>query len=78
MSKSRGTGHRPAALFEIGLNPEWVSLLRPPPNSTRVEDIDFNPDDFMARVNSDLVGKLVNIARSIGHFHTSILSRQIV
>ncbi|HVL59668.1 MAG TPA: methionine--tRNA ligase subunit beta, partial [Burkholderiaceae bacterium] len=34
----------------------------------RVEDVDFNPDDFVARVNSDLVGKLVNIASRCAGF----------
>ena len=43
-------------------NPEWLRYYIAAKLNARVEDIDFNPDDFIARVNSDLVGKYVNIA----------------
>src|SRR5881398_1319865 len=62
MSKSRGTGISPLRYIELGLNPEWVRYYLAAKLNANVEDLDFNPDDFMARVNSDLVGKYVNIA----------------
>ncbi|MDR3482550.1 MAG: methionine--tRNA ligase [Burkholderiaceae bacterium] len=67
MSKSRGTGISPLRYLDIGMNPEWLRYYIAAKLSAKVEDIDFNPDDFMARVNSDLVGKYINIAsRSAG------------
>jgi methionyl-tRNA synthetase len=67
MSKSRGTGISPLKYLELGLNPEWLRYYIAAKLNGRVEDIDFNPDDFLARVNSDLVGKYINIAsRSAG------------
>lgn len=67
MSKSRGTGIDPLRYLEVGLNPEHLRYYIAAKLSGRNEDIDFNPDDFVARVNSDLVGKYVNIAsRSAG------------
>ena len=67
MSKSRGTGISPLRYLEIGMNPEWLRYYIAAKLSDKVEDIDFNPDDFIARVNSDLIGKFVNIAsRSAG------------
>jgi methionyl-tRNA synthetase len=62
MSKSRGTGLDPLKYLSLGMNPEWLRYYLAAKLSGRNEDIDFNPDDFMARVNSDLVGKYVNIA----------------
>ncbi|HKC30962.1 MAG TPA: methionine--tRNA ligase [Burkholderiales bacterium] len=62
MSKSRGTGISPLRYLEIGMNPEWLRYYIAARLNANVEDLDFNPDDFMARVNSDLVGKYVNIA----------------
>jgi methionyl-tRNA synthetase len=67
MSKSRGTGISPLRYLELGLNPEWLRYYIAAKLNARVEDIDFNADDFVARVNSDLVGKYINIAsRSAG------------
>jgi methionyl-tRNA synthetase len=67
MSKSRGTGIDPLRYLAVGMNPEWLRYYIAAKLNASVEDIDFNPDDFMARVNSDLVGKYVNIAsRTIG------------
>ncbi|WP_350297042.1 methionine--tRNA ligase [Limnohabitans sp. Rim8] len=67
MSKSRGTGLDPLKYLSLGMNPEWLRYYLAAKLSARNEDIDFNADDFMARVNSDLVGKFVNIAsRSAG------------
>lgn len=62
MSKSRGTGIDPLKYLSLGMNPEWLRYYIAAKLNGRVEDVDFNPDDFVARVNSDLVGKYVNIA----------------
>ncbi len=70
MSKSRGTGLDPLKYLGLGMNPEWLRYYLAAKLNARNEDIDFNPDDFMARVNSDLVGKYVNIAsRSASFIH---------
>jgi len=67
MSKSRGTGLDPLKYLSLGMNPEWLRYYLAAKLSARNEDIDFNADDFMARVNSDLIGKYINIAsRSAG------------
>ena len=67
MSKSRGTGLDPLKYLSLGMNPEWLRYYIAAKLNGRNEDVDFNPDDFMARVNSDLIGKYVNIAsRSAG------------
>jgi methionyl-tRNA synthetase len=62
MSKSRGTGIDPLKYLSLGMNPEWLRYYIAAKLNGRVEDVDFNPDDFVARVNADLVGKYVNIA----------------
>ena len=68
MSKSRGTGISPLRYLELGMNPEWLRYYIAAKLNAKVEDIDFNPDDFIARVNSDLVGKYVNIASRAAGF----------
>lgn len=68
MSKSRGTGLSPKRYLEQGMNPEWLRYYLAAKLNGRVEDVDFNAEDFMARVNSDLVGKLVNIASRTSGF----------
>ncbi|MBL8359322.1 MAG: methionine--tRNA ligase [Rubrivivax sp.] len=68
MSKSRGTGISPLRYLEIGMNAEWLRYYIAAKLNARVEDLDFNPDDFMARVNADLVGKYVNIASRAAGF----------
>ena len=68
MSKSRGTGISPLRYLELGLNPEWLRYYIAAKLNSHVEDIDFNPDDFVARVNSDLIGKYVNIASRAANF----------
>ncbi len=77
MSKSRGTGISPQRYVELGMNPEWLRYYIAAKLNDRVEDIDFNPDDFVARVNSDLVGKYVNIASRAATFITQTLRRQL-
>jgi methionyl-tRNA synthetase len=68
MSKSRGTGISPLRYLEVGLDAEWLRYYICAKLSANVEDVDFNPDDFVARVNSDLVGKYVNIASRCAGF----------
>ena len=68
MSKSRGTGISPLKYLELGMDPDWLRYYIAAKLNNRVEDIDFNPDDFMARVNSDLVGKYINIASRAAGF----------
>jgi len=68
MSKSRGTGIDPLRYLELGMNPEWLRYYIAAKLSANVEDIDFDPDDFLARVNSDLIGKYVNIASRAAGF----------
>ena len=68
MSKSRGTGISPQRYTELGLDPEWLRYYIAAKLNSHVEDIDFGPDDFVARVNSDLIGKYVNIASRAATF----------
>ena len=68
MSKSRGTGISPLRYLQIGMNAEWLRYYIAAKLNSHVEDIDFNPEDFVARVNSDLVGKYVNIASRAAGF----------
>ncbi len=68
MSKSRGTGISPLRYLDVGMNPEWLRYYIAAKLSARVEDVDFNPDDFIARVNSDLIGKYINIASRAAGF----------
>ncbi len=70
MSKSRGTGISPQRYLDVGMNPEWLRYYIAAKLNDKVEDIDFNPDDFVARVNSDLIGKYVNIASRAAPFLT--------
>jgi methionyl-tRNA synthetase len=68
MSKSRGTGISPLRYLELGMNPEWLRYYIAAKLNANVEDLDFNPEDFIARVNSDLVGKYINIASRCAPF----------
>ena len=68
MSKSRGTGISPLRYLELGLNAEWLRYYIAAKLNSHVEDIEFNPEDFIARINSDLVGKYVNIASRAANF----------
>ncbi|HZH57319.1 MAG TPA: methionine--tRNA ligase [Burkholderiaceae bacterium] len=77
MSKSRGTGISPLRYLEIGMNAEWMRYYIAAKLNSHVEDIDFNPDDFVARVNSDLVGKYVNIASRAANFITRHFDGQL-
>ena len=67
MSKSRGTFITAESYLKQGLNPEWLRYYFAAKLTNTLEDIDLSLPDFIARVNSDLVGKYVNIAsRSAG------------
>lgn len=68
MSKSRGTGISPLRYLELGMDAEWMRYYMAAKLNSHVEDMDFNPDDFIARVNSDLIGKYVNIASRAANF----------
>jgi methionyl-tRNA synthetase len=68
MSKSRGTGISPQRYLDVGMNPEWLRYYIATKLNDKVEDIEFNPEDFVARVNSDLIGKYVNIASRAAKF----------
>ncbi len=70
MSKSRGTGISPLRYLELQMNPEWLRYYIAVKLNAKVEDIDFNAEDFIAKVNSDLIGKYVNIASRAAGFIT--------
>jgi methionyl-tRNA synthetase len=77
MSKSRGTGLDPLKYLSLGMNPEWLRYYLAAKLSARNEDIDFNAEDFMARVNSDMIGKYVNIASRTAGFITKKFAGQL-
>ena len=68
MSKSRGTFITAKSYLEQGLNPEWMRYYIAAKLNSKIEDIDLNLQDFITRVNSDLVGKYVNIAARASGF----------
>ena len=79
MSKSRGTFIN-ARTYLDHLNPEYLRYYYASKLTNNVEDIDLNLEDFIQKVNSDLVGKVVNIASRCSKFITnesSILSSKI-
>jgi methionyl-tRNA synthetase len=68
MSKSRGTFITANSFIENGLNPEWLRYYFAAKLNATMEDLDLNLADFQARVNSDVVGKYVNIASRASGF----------
>jgi methionyl-tRNA synthetase len=68
MSKSRGTFVMARTYLDAGLNPEYLRYYFAVKTGAGVVDLDLNLDDFVARVNSDLVGKFVNIASRCAGF----------
>ena len=70
MSKSRGTFITAESYLKQGLNPEWLRYYYAAKLNATMEDIDLNLDDFIARVNSDLIGKYINIASRCAGFLT--------
>jgi methionyl-tRNA synthetase len=68
MSKSRGTFITAESYLQQGLDPEWLRYYFAAKLNGTMEDIDLNLDDFVSRVNSDLVGKFINIASRAAGF----------
>lgn len=68
MSKSRGTGISPLEYLKLGMNAEWLRYYLAAKMNSRVEDVNFTKLDFAQRVNSDLIGKYVNIASRAAGF----------
>lgn len=68
MSKSRGTGISPLQYLGLGMNAEWLRYYLAAKMNSRVEDVDFTKVDFAQRVNSDLIGKYINIASRAAGF----------
>ncbi len=77
MSKSRGTFITAESYIQQGLNPEWLRYYYAAKLNSTMEDIDLRLDDFVARVNSDLVGKYVNIASRTAGFITKIFDGKL-
>lgn len=77
MSKSRGTFITAESYLAQGLNPEWLRYYYAAKLNGSMEDIDLNLDDFVARVNSDLVGKFINIASRTAGFLTKFFDGRI-
>ena len=73
MSKN-AHGIDPGCYLELGLEAEWLYYYLAAKLNDRVEDLDFNPEDFVARVNSDLVGKYINIASRAAGFGSPSVS----
>ncbi|MFA7270412.1 MAG: methionine--tRNA ligase [Sterolibacterium sp.] len=78
MSKSRGTFITAESYLQQGLNPEWLRYYFAAKLNGSMEDIDLNLGDFVARVNSDLVGKYINIASRCAGFLTKFFDGKLV
>jgi len=70
MSKSRGTFIKARTYLDAGLDAEYLRYYFAAKLGPGIDDIDLNLDDFLQRVNADLVGKLVNIASRCSGFMT--------
>jgi methionyl-tRNA synthetase len=68
MSKSRGTFITADSYLKQGLNPEYLRYYYAAKLNGTMEDIDLSLEDFVAKVNSDLVGKYINIASRTAGF----------
>lgn len=80
MSKSRGTYITAKSYLDQGLDPEWMRYYMAAKLNAHVEDIDWSFNDFVLRVNSDLIGKFINIASRTAkllqqHFHNQLASQ---
>ncbi len=78
MSKSRGTFITAESYLNQGLNPEWLRYYYAAKLNGTLEDIDLNLEDFVARVNSDLIGKFINIASRCAGFITKRFNGRLV
>ena len=77
MSKSRGTFITAESYLKQGLNPEWLRYYYAAKLGPTMEDIDLNLEDFVARVNSDLVGKYINIASRCAGFISRLFGGRV-
>jgi methionyl-tRNA synthetase len=77
MSKSRGTFITAQSYIDAGLNPEWLRYYFAAKLNGTMEDIDLNLEDFIARVNSDLVGKYINIASRCAGFINKLFNGEL-
>ncbi|HEY8886935.1 MAG TPA: methionine--tRNA ligase [Gallionella sp.] len=68
MSKSRGTFITADSYLKQGLNPEYLRYYYASKLNGTMEDLDLNLEDFVAKVNSDLIGKYINIASRTAGF----------
>jgi methionyl-tRNA synthetase len=77
MSKSRGTFITADSYLKQGLNPEYLRYYYASKLNGTMEDIDLSLEDFVAKVNSDLVGKFINIASRCAGFITQHFEGEI-
>ncbi len=78
MSKTRGTFITAESFLKVGLNPEWLRYYYAAKLGATLEDIDLNLEDFASRVNSDMVGKYINIASRCAGFIAKRFDGQVV
>ena len=78
MSKSRGTFITARSYLDHIKNPEYLRYYYAAKLNSSMEDIDLSLDDFVARVNSDLVGKYINIASRCAPFITKYFNGQVL
>ncbi|MDO9101139.1 MAG: methionine--tRNA ligase [Candidatus Nitrotoga sp.] len=78
MSKSRGTFITAGSYLKQGLNPEYLRYYYAAKLNGTMEDLDLNLEDFVAKVNSDLIGKYVNIASRTAGFITKDFSGKLM
>jgi len=77
MSKSRGTFITAESYLKQGLNPEYLRYYYAAKINGTMQDLDLNLDDFVAKVNSDLIGKYVNIASRAAGFITEHFNGEV-
>ena len=77
MSKSRGIGLDPQKYLRSGMNPEWMRYYIAAKLNANVEDFDFTAEDFIARVNADLIGKYVNIGSRMAPFVAKFFANKL-
>jgi methionyl-tRNA synthetase len=68
MSKSKGTFVRASTYLESGLDPAYLRYYYASKLTPKLDDLDMNLDEFVNKVNSDLVGKVVNLASRTARF----------
>ncbi len=78
MSKSKGTYITAEEYIKAGLNPEWLRYYIATKLNGTMEDIDLNLEDFMNKINSDLVGKYINILSRTSGFVTKFFEGKVI